>query len=364
MSPAPASAIERLLKKTSPDKGDISVAVVENKEDKREPMYTKEEAIGKKLGYDKIVSTGKATTPSDLRWPTFMMVAPFNHSFNADVPNNVWMKKQNKKIDYDKAWQQWSELYQFIAANGLVYLLPNYHGKHQDLIYVANNFLYVEPDDVVIMSNFTSEPRRGEEIEGREMLEALNYKCVDPPSDCHWEGEADLKFVRDNIYVGGYGIRSENKTFDWMEKNFKMKISRIHMTSQKNYHLDCQFSPISTDTALVCTKIMDPPDIKMVEKLVDIVDIPEKEAEAMACNIVRVGSNILVCSSVSELKESDDAYLVESSKIARLSNACAKLGLGLVVFNLSAFDVSGAALSCNVAHLNFVDYQSPNGEVF
>ena len=364
MSAAPLSAIERLLKKKAPE-DTPTVAIVAKVEDKPTPdAKAKEDAIGKRLGHDKVVPTGKAQTPSDLRWPTFMMVAPFNHSFNADVPNNVWMKKQSKPIDYDKAWQQWSELYQFIAANGLVYLLPNYHGKHQDLIYIANNFLYVEPEDAIIMANFTSKPRVGEEIEGQEMLEALNYKCYNPPSDCHWEGEADLKFVRDNIYVGGYGIRSDNKTFDWMEKNFKMKISRIHMTSQKNYHLDCQFSPISTDTALVCTKIMDPPDIKMVEKLVDIVDIPEKEAEAMACNIVRVGSNILVCSSISELKESDDNYLVESSKIARLSNACAKLGLGLVVFNLSAFDVSGAALSCNVAHLNFVDYQSPNGEIF
>ena len=361
MSPS-LSAIDRLLKKDLP-KSDITASSDDNSEKPTE-SYTKGEAISKKLGYDKVVPTGKAKTPSDLRWPTFMMVAPFEHSFNADVPNNVWMKKYKKKIDYDRAWQQWSELYQFIAANGLVYLLPNYHGKHQDLIYIANNFIYVEPEDKVIMANFTSEPRRGEEIEGREMLEAMNYKCIDPPPDCHFEGEADLKFVRDNIYVGGYGIRSDSKTYDWMEKNFNMKITKIKMTSQKNYHEDCLFSPISTEAALVCTKIMDPGDIKAVEKLVNVIDIPEKEAEAMACNIVRVGSNILVCSSLSELKESDDSYLVESSKIARLNNACAKNGLGLVVFNLSAFDVSGAALSCNVAHLNFVDYQAENGEIF
>jgi N-dimethylarginine dimethylaminohydrolase len=180
----------------------------------------------------------------------------------------------------------------------------------------------------------------------------------------HFEGEADLKFIRDNIYVGGYGIRSDIETYNWMEDNFDIKITKVHMTSEKNYHLDCQFSPITTECALVCTEIMDQKDIKAVEKLVDIVDIPKKEAEAMAANIVRVGSNILVCSSIAEMKESDDSYEIESNKITRLNKACIKNGLGLVVFNLSSFDVSGAALSCNVAHLNFVDYQSPNAEVF
>jgi N-dimethylarginine dimethylaminohydrolase len=213
------------------------------------------------------------------------------------------------------------------------------------------------------MSNFTSQPRRGEEIEGREFFESLNYKVIDPPKELHWEGEADLKFVRDNIFVGGYGIRSDKATFEWMESKYNMEITKCHMTSERNYHFDCQFAPLNTQTALVCTDIFDSSDIKAIEKVVDIIDVPEKEAEAMACNIVRVGSNILVCSSISEMKETDDKYEIESSKIARLNKACIKNGLGLVVFNLSEFDKSGAALSCNVMHGNFVDFQSPNGEV-
>jgi N-dimethylarginine dimethylaminohydrolase len=332
----------------------------------KEPVEAPEEDSGegeKSTAYDKVVPTEKAKTPSDLRWPTFCMVAPFEHSFNAAVKNNVWMKETDEPINYDKAYSQWCELYHFLAGNSLVYLIPNY-GRHQDLIYVANMGIYLEPNDLIVMSNFTSEPRRGEEDEGREMFEAMKYKVVDPPKDIHFEGEADLKFIRDNIYSGGYGIRSDKETYEWMEKEFDIKITKCLMTSEKNYHYDCMFNPLTTQTALACTSIFQPKDLKQLEKVVDLVDIPEKEAEAMACNIVRVGSTVMVCSSISEMKETDDAYEIESAKIARLNKACIKNGLGLVVFNLSEFDKSGAALSCNIMHLNFTDYQEPNAEVF
>jgi len=309
--------------------------------------------------------TEEAKTPSDLHFPTFFMVPPFKTNFNVDKPNNLWMQEMSPeelKVDYDKAFAQWLELEQFVSANSLTYLIPN-DTKLQDLIYVANMGLYVESEDLIIMSNFTSEPRRGEEKVGQKFFEEQGYKCVNPPPDLRWEGEADLKFVRDNIFSGGYGIRSDKKTFEWMEKKYNMKITKCHMTSQRNYHYDCQFAPLTTEKALVCTKIFDKPDIKELEKIVEIIDIPEDEALAMACNIVRIGSVIMVCSGISAMKASDESYLVENSKIERLNHVCSKEGLSLRVFNLSEFDKSGAALSCNIMHGNFVDFAPPNGEI-
>ena len=34
-----------------------------------------------------------------------------------------------------------------------------------------------------------------------------------------WEGEADLKYLYDNVYIGGYGIRSDIQAYEWMEEN-------------------------------------------------------------------------------------------------------------------------------------------------
>ena len=179
----------------------------------------------------------------------------------------------------------------------------------------------------------------------------------------HFEGEADLKFVRDNIFVGGYGIRSDIEAFEWMEKQFDLNIIKCHITDERNYHLDCQFSPITMDKALVCTESFEPEDLKEIEKVVEIINIPKDEAYCMACNIVRVGANILVSSSLTAMHASDDKYLTEVTKVERLNHICSQNGLGLVCFNLSEFDKSGAALSCMVMHLSFVDYQNEQGEV-
>lgn len=316
--------------------------------------------------YDKIVATGEAKTPSDLRWPTFCMVKPHKKNFNVDDPNNIWMAElppEDRVVEYDRAWAQWNELYQWIAANsGSVDLIPH-KGQLQDLIYVANMGIYIEPADVIVISNFTSPPRRGEEKVGKAYFESDGYTVLSLPPEMHFEGEADLKFVRDNIFVGGYGIRSDIEAFEWMEKQFDLNIIKCHITDERNYHLDCQFSPITMDKALVCTESFEPEDLKEIEKVVEIINIPKDEAYCMACNIVRVGANILVSSSLTAMHASDDKYLTEVTKVERLNHICSQNGLGLVCFNLSEFDKSGAALSCMVMHLSFVDYQNEQGEV-
>ena len=47
-----------------------------------------------------------------------------------------------------------------------------------------------------------------------------------------WEGEADIKHLYDNVYIGGYGIRSNIKTYEWMEENFDMEIIKVAMVDE------------------------------------------------------------------------------------------------------------------------------------
>ena len=320
----------------------------------------------KRNSFDKIVPTGKASTPSDVRWPAYCMVEPYEKSFSTAVANNVWMKDippEKLVIDYDKAFQQFMELEQWIAANSTTYLIPN-KGKYQDLIYCANIGIYLEPADVIVVSNFTSAPRVGEDEVGKAFFDLMGYKVIKPPTNCHFEGEADLKFQRDNIFVGGYGIRTDKETFDWMERQFNIKIVKCLMTDDRQYHFDCMYFPLTMEKALVCTEIYQPEDIAEIEKVVEIIDIPKPEAYAMSCNCVRVGANVLVASEITEMHETDDAYINEVTKLGRLGQICSQNGLNLVVFNLSEFNKSGAALSCLVFHCNYTDYQAVNGEIF
>jgi N-dimethylarginine dimethylaminohydrolase len=145
-------------------------------------------------------------TPSQLPIPAFVMNFPF--TLDTANPNNIWMQEMGKeelKINKGNAYRQFLDLYQFVAGNSLVYTLPS-TGNYQDLVYVANlgiQLPHIKDSNIIIMANFTSEPRQGEEEVGKPFFEAMGYEVHNCPFK--WEGEADLKYLYDNVYIGGYG---------------------------------------------------------------------------------------------------------------------------------------------------------------
>jgi N-dimethylarginine dimethylaminohydrolase len=212
-------------------------------------------------------------TPSQLPFPAFVMNFPF--SLDTSNPNNVWMQElseEDLKINKPKAYRQFMDLYNFIAGDSLVYTLPSY-GEYQDLVYVANLGIYlphIKDSNNIILSNFTSEPRRGEEKVGKPFFQMMNYETHMCPHK--WEGEADLKYIHDNVYIGGYGIRSEYEAYEWMEENFDMNIIKVEMVEDYLYHLDCSIFPLTKNKTLVCTDLYDPSEIAEIEKHTEVIE--------------------------------------------------------------------------------------------
>lgn len=243
-----------------------------------------------------------------------------------------------------------------MAGSSLVYLLPSYGNDLQDQVYVANlgiQLPHIKDKNVILLSNFTSEPRRGEEWVGKLFFDLMNYKTFISPRK--WEGEADLKYLRDNIYMGGYGIRTEIETYDWMKEQFDMNIISLKMTDEYLYHLDCSVFPINSYETMVCTELYEPSEIKILEEYTEIIDINVDDAYSGITNSVRMGNMILCASNISELKKNNEYYEYEKNKIATLEKICSDRGMEPVVFNLSEYMKSGAMLSCCVMHLNRVD---------
>ena len=126
-----------------------------------------------------------------------------------------------------------------------------------------------------------------------------------------WEGEADLKYLYDNVYIGGYGIRSNIKTYEWMEKEFDMNILKVAMTDEYLYHLDCSIFPLNGDQTLVATELFDPQELKEIEKYTEIIDVDTDDALCGMTNSVRMGNMILCASNISEMKKTDEYYEME-----------------------------------------------------
>jgi len=295
-------------------------------------------------------------TPSQLNIPSYVMNFPF--TLSAANPNNVWMeelKPEELEINKPKAYKQFMDLYTFMAGQGLVYILPS-KGDFQDQVYVANLGLHlphIKDRNVMLLSNYTSEPRRGEEWVGKEFYDMMGYETFICPYK--WEGEADLKYLKDNIYIGGYGQRSTLEAYEWMEKNFDMKIIKLEMVEPYLYHLDCSIFPVTNDKTMVCTSLYNENELKELKKYTKIIDINEDDAFGGITNSVRMGNMILCSSNISELSKGEELYELEKHKIDTLEKICGDEGMEPIIFNLSEFMKSGALLSCCVQHLNRVD---------
>jgi N-dimethylarginine dimethylaminohydrolase len=288
-----------------------------------------------------------------------MMNVP--NGFSAHQANNIYMEHmshENRLVNFNQSMEEWHALYKFIVGigGGLVHLMPtDINSNLQDLVFCANSGIVLHHwnnKDSVIISNFTSPPRHGETLVIEKTLKAMGYETVICPYK--FEGEADLKYLYGNVYIGGYGIRSEKESFEWMEKNFGMKIIKIHMKNPFFYHLDCSLFPITKDNVILCAEEYSTEEIKEIENHINIIDVKRDAIRAGITNCVRVNQYILNTATTFPpggiSKEENDK--LEHYKTEILEKICSELGLQPHLFKLSEFEKGGGLLSCLIMHLN------------
>lgn len=294
-----------------------------------------------------------------LNSPSFVLNFP--SSFDTTNRNNVWMETMSEEdiqVDKEGALAQWTDLYNIISANGLVTVLPTPADcKLQDLVFVANLGIVVD-EDTIIISNYTSEPRLGEAQVGLDYFKLAGFKNV-VQCPYKFEGEADLKHIRDNIYIGGYGIRTDIRAYEWMEENFDMYIIKVEMKSPKLYHFDCLCFPLTKNTILLCESECADYELEEIKQNgIEIIDVPLKYAECGVTNNVRLHNYVLNSSDFYDLDPELDGedYVLEREKNQWLEDTLADYGMEPVFVNLSEFTKGGAMLSCCVMHMNRFSY--------
>jgi len=306
------------------------------------------------------VRTGEpVVNPTSLEKPAFLLSCPF--SYCTDVANNAWMQEMpagDRKVNMKRAMRQFLELYHFLSSEAVVYLLPAPGGcSLQDLVFTANLGIVPEhlPDkNTVILSNFTSEPRRGETPMGVRFFEAMGYDTHVAPH--RFEGEAELKHLYDNVYIGGYGIRSQREAYEWMERKFDMTILKVEEVDEYLYHVDTTVFPITREKTLVCTEMYEEHEIAAIEKHTEIIDVSADHCYSGVCNSVRLCNTIMNASHIHDLKPGTEDYKFEIAKNHRLEDIAVNLGFEVSYFNLSEYLKGGALLSCMVMHLNRHSY--------
>lgn len=302
----------------------------------------------------------KIDEPSNLSWPVYMMCFP--HTWDTDDPNNVWMAALSKEeIDenFHLAYSQWMALYNVLSSEAsMVHILPS-PKDFPDQVYIANVGIVLchQKNPIFVASKYKSPPRKGEEGIAKTYFNLMEYPVHQCPH-C-WEGEADLKHVRDKIYVGGYGIRTDIKAFEWFEEQFDMKVIKCKMTDEKNYHFDCNFWPMTSDKVVAMPSLLSKAEISEIEKVAEIIEVPKSLIHSGLTNCVRTVNLLLCASSLTTLKRDSPEWEEENAKDSFLEKIAVQNGMEYCPVNMSEFEKSGAALSCNVLHINRAAYAQP-----
>ena len=287
------------------------------------------------------------------------MCLPF--SYSTLTPNNIWMEELSeaeRAVDRRRALSQYLGLYGHLAADAVVYLLPTPADcRLQDQVFTANLAIVLEhlPEQhVALVSNFTSEPRCGESAIGLDFLQAAGYRAEVVPY--RFEGEAELKHLHDNVYVGGFGLRSERRAYEWMEERFDMQIVKVEEVDPYLYHLDCSVFPLTREDTLVGTELFTPDEVRAIEKHTNVIDVPADACYSGICNSLRLHGTVLNASNLHDLRAGTKEYAEEMAKNRRLEDIAAGLGFEVTYVNLSEYLKSGALLSCMVMHFNRHSY--------
>lgn len=302
-------------------------------------------------------------TPSDLEIPSFLVNFP--STMDNRVANNIWIKElkgKDKKVDIQKAESQWFAIYNFLAANSLVYVLPS-AGNLQDLVWVSNVGMVIPhlKRPTLLLAKFTSPPRKKEPDVARDFFEIWNkwgIKKYDI-STClyRWEGQAEIEWLHDNIYVGGYGERTEIKAYHWMSAKYDMSIIPVKQTSKKLYHNDCTIFNVAPFKTMVCTEVYDKKEIEEIGKYTEIIPVTEKQANNGITNCIRC-RNVLLCGSdLPTLKRNDPEYKDARDMVDRLTDISVENGMEPKFFNISEATKAGACVSCMSMNLSWSDYK-------
>jgi N-dimethylarginine dimethylaminohydrolase len=287
-------------------------------------------------------------------------------SLSTDEPNNIHMEivsAAERAIDRPKALSQFSKLYGFLTQRAIVYLLPSRQGL-QDQTYVGNVGAVLPhlDEETVVVSRFRSKPRVGEDSVALDFFKIFNFRVLQPPrtrgkSPVYFEGEADLKHVRDNLYIGASGLRTSLSALEWFAENFAMKVIEFPIIDERVYHLDSNVFVLDPKKLVMCPANADANAVREIERFCDIIAVSRDDVRSGITNSIIVDGYLLCDSPIDDIDRNHDYYESEKNKIARLEWIASHHGLKLQMFNLSEFGKSGAALSCLIMHLNH--YRSP-----
>lgn len=283
-------------------------------------------------------------TKGPMTQPTFLMTDP--SGFDVRYQINPWMDPSAWAADRDALRRQAviasRALRRAIEAEGArVEMIPPAE-NWPDLVFPANAAVVL--DGTVLLARFRKPERQGEEALFRTAFEAARRKgCVDElvelPEGCFQEGAGDCIWdAGRGLFWAAHGPRSSATSIEAISATFKRDIVRLELASERFYHLDTCFCPLSGGEVLFYPPALTPASLRRVHAHTtqeERVEASREGAAAFCVNAVNIGRTIIMAKAPRRLRERLEAR-----------------GYRLVEIDLSPFMLSGGAAYCMTLRLD------------
>lgn len=246
------------------------------------------------------------TTPSVVRFPasaetptphfdrpTFLMCPPEFYDVNYVI--NPWMAGNLHRPSRDTAFAQWKSLYQQLQRIADVRLIHARAGA-PDMVFVAHAALVQH--GIAAVSSFAHTQRQPEEEHLRRWFTDAGFLLWETPRETAFEGEGDALFDHEGRHLwAAHGSRTCRYSHRHVADAWHTGVTSLHLIDPRFYHLDLCFSPLSGGYLLYFPAAFDAASLRTIEAFYPAekrIAVTEQEATRFACNVINVGSNIIM----------------------------------------------------------------------
>jgi N-dimethylarginine dimethylaminohydrolase len=282
-----------------------------------------------------------------LRWGrTYLMVRP--EHFRVEYVINPYMSVTDQP-DPDRTMRQWEALRDAIVAAGGAVEVLDQRPDSPDMVYAMNLGL-ADRAGRVMLSHMRFAPRRREALDSAPWFSGHGFEIARTGADGvgpHFEsGDA---FVFGDSLVVGYGPRTDADALKHIATEWDVRVRGLRIVHEGMYHLDLPFCPVDANHAMVYPAAFDAASRAELERIVpEPIVLTDEEAFSFSANSIVVGSTIIM-----------------PSCSLRLQRILTRLGLHVVVLDLSEFHKGGGSVRCLTNPLDFdlSAAYAPGGEV-
>jgi N-dimethylarginine dimethylaminohydrolase len=227
------------------------------------------------------------------------------------------------------------------AAGAAVETVPGLAGQ-PDMVFPANAAVVL--DGRAIVARFACAERRGEETAYMEALQAYVARGILDevaifPEGCFQEGAGDAIWdIGRQFFWAGYGQRSILAATTHLERFFGKPVVALELASNRFYHLDTCFCPLSGGEVLFYPEAFTPEALGRIHSRVppeQRLEASAEDAAAFCVNAVNVGRNVVMARAPDHVR-----------------GMLAERGYKVMDVNLDPFILSGGGAYCMTLRLD------------